>query len=386
MDHAGACLERAECPGLLVGDLWVLAGQSNMEGCGKLASPALEPPHALVHCFDLADRWTLAVEPLHWRVQSTDPAHWYEEVGEASEGVIEVHHRDREAGVGPGLAFARELVEQTGVPVGLVPCAVGGTSMDQWDPALKTRGGESLYGALVRRHAAVGGRVAGVLWYQGESDAGGEAAEAFRDKMRLFVAALRSDLGQDALPFFCVQLGRFFEPLGDVAGWNKVRESQRLLPDDVPGTDVVTAVDLSLDDHIHLSTEGHARLGRRLASVALRQVYGRSALKTGPRPVSVTVLSPLLLQVQFAGVNDQLLPAHDIHGFSLRDPSGKSLRRIFRADVDPGRPDTVLLRLWPELTEDAFLWYGYGLHPVCNLTDCRDLAALAFGPWPICAG
>jgi sialate O-acetylesterase len=366
-----------------VGDLWMLAGQSNMEGCGKLASPAVPPPHLLVHSFDMADRWTMAVEPLHWRVQSVDPAHWYEEVGEASEGVIEMHHRDRIAGVGPGLAFARQIAEQAGVPVGLVPCAVGGTSMDQWSPDLNDKGGASLYGALVRRHAAVGGRVRGVLWYQGESDAGGEAADAFRGRMRRLVASMRADLGREDLPFYCVQLGRFFEPEGDTAGWNKVREAQRLLPEDVPGTDVVTAADLSLDDHIHVSTEGHARLGRRLAAVALRHVYGCHGIRTGPRPVRVTVENPLLLRVDFEEVNGRLQPSHDVAGFSLRNATGRSLRRIFRADVDPQRPDSVLLRLWPELTEEASLWYGYGLHPVCNLTDSRDMGALAFGPWPV---
>jgi sialate O-acetylesterase len=201
--------------------------------------------------------------------------------------------------------------------------------------------------------------------------------------MKRFVAAMRADLTQPELPFFCVQLGRFFEPLGDVPGWNKIREAQRALPADVPATDVVTAVDLSLDDHIHISSEGHARLGRRLALLALRHVYGVAAIETGPRAVRVTVENPLLVRVDYAGVNGRLQPSHDIHGFSLRDASGKSLRRIFRADVDPERPDTVLLRLWPELTEDAFLWYGYGLHPVCNLTDSRDLGALAFGPWGV---
>jgi len=59
---------------LLVGDLWVLAGQSNMEGHGDLVDVQQSSP--LVHSFDLADRWVVAEEPLHTLVNATDPVHW----------------------------------------------------------------------------------------------------------------------------------------------------------------------------------------------------------------------------------------------------------------------------------------------------------------------
>lgn len=59
---------------LLVGDLWVLAGQSNMEGHGDLID--VQPPSPLVHSFDMADRWGVAEEPLHTLVNAADPVHW----------------------------------------------------------------------------------------------------------------------------------------------------------------------------------------------------------------------------------------------------------------------------------------------------------------------
>jgi sialate O-acetylesterase len=52
----GAVADRVT--GLLVGDLWVLAGQSNMEGVGNLVD--VEPPSALVNSFDQTDRWGVA--------------------------------------------------------------------------------------------------------------------------------------------------------------------------------------------------------------------------------------------------------------------------------------------------------------------------------------
>ena len=43
--------------------------------------------------------------------------------------------------------------------------------MEQWNPAKKEQGGNSLYGSMLRQVKLAGGKVRGVLWYQGESDA-----------------------------------------------------------------------------------------------------------------------------------------------------------------------------------------------------------------------
>src|SRR5579864_3166680 len=59
---------------LLVGDLWVLAGQSNMEGHGDLID--VQQPSPMVHSFDMADRWLVAEEPLHTVVNAVDAVHW----------------------------------------------------------------------------------------------------------------------------------------------------------------------------------------------------------------------------------------------------------------------------------------------------------------------
>jgi len=56
----GSALATAACPGILVGDLWVLAGQSNMHGCGRLDAADIVEPNTLVHAFDMSDRWPSA--------------------------------------------------------------------------------------------------------------------------------------------------------------------------------------------------------------------------------------------------------------------------------------------------------------------------------------
>ncbi|MHC4788980.1 MAG: sialate O-acetylesterase, partial [Planctomycetota bacterium] len=241
------------------------------------------------------------------------------------------------------------------------------------------------------RFAAVGGRVRGVLWYQGETDACDGGAAEFARKLRAFVPALRGDLGRPDLPFLYVQIGRVFDPSIPAAGWNMVREAQRACAGEIAAAEVVPAVDLPLDDPIHLSAQGQQILGRRLARLTLREVFGREDIQPGPRPARVTVEprstvldeNAAVVRVTYEGVDGSLRAPGEVRGFSVRDSDGGDHELLFNATIDPAAPGDVLLRLSGELPEGACLWYGYGRNPCCNLTDELDMGALAFGPWPL---
>src|SRR5207247_10658549 len=73
-DRGGRSLAAATVDDVLGGDLWLLAGQSNMQGAGLLEN--VEPPSYRVHSFDLADRWVVASEPLHRLLEAVDPVYW----------------------------------------------------------------------------------------------------------------------------------------------------------------------------------------------------------------------------------------------------------------------------------------------------------------------
>jgi sialate O-acetylesterase len=367
---------------LLVGDLWVLAGQSNMEGHGDLLD--IQQPVPMVRSFDMADRWRQAEEPLHTVVSAVDPVHWPLNAQKEPERMagqqLESYMANRKKGAGLALPFAVEMFSRTGVPIGLIPCAHGGTSMDQWNPAWKVREGESLYGSLFRRVQAVGGRVRGVLWYQGESDANTKAEPEFLARFENFVKAVRADLNQPDLPFYYVQIGRHVDN-SSIAEWNGVQLAQLRAETEIPHSGMIAAVDLQLDDTIHVSTPDLKRLGRRLANLICIDLFPRlkdyGEMKRGPRPLEAS-LDGGVVRVSFAGVNGRLQAEGRMSGFSIHDSKGALLPVIYKSRVDAAEASTVLLYVQGKLPPDAMLWYGFGKDPYCNVRDAADMAVPVF--------
>ncbi len=373
-----------------VGDLWLLIGQSNMQGAGDLVD--VTPPNDRVQLLGMDGHWTRAEEPLHWLSDSPDPVHSGDPA--TREARSKAEHRITVKGASLGLPFGVALTEATGVPIGLIAAAHGGTSMADWSPARKGEGGKSLYGSMLRQVALAGGKLRGALWYQGEGDANDSASPVFPKAFADFIAALRADVGQPDLPFDYVQIGRFLNA-GNPNAWDAVREAQRLAAQTIPHSAVVPAIDLVLDDLIHVGTEGHKRLGRRLARVALHDTYTNPAGRTAIDFDRVTRGPDNTLRVRFKGVNLHneggkvlgLMPATRVLGFSIRNADTSLAPLVYEAKVDPHVPDTVILKLdailAKEIPEGAQLWYGYGYDPACNLVDAEDMAAPAFGPIPL---
>jgi sialate O-acetylesterase len=359
---------------VLVGDIWLLAGQSNMEGVGDLID--VEKPSNKVNSFDQADNWINAKEPLHELVGATDRVHWRKNAAGEPERLtgdaLDKYRAERKKGAGLGLPFAIEYEKRTGVPVGLLPCAHGGTSMDQWSPDLKGKAGDSLYGATIRRAELIGGKIKGILWYQGESDANPRVAHLFADKFEKLVAAFRKDLNAPDLPFYYVQIGRHVN-LTNVQPWNTIQEAQRVAVKTIPNSYAFAAVDSDLDDGIHVSTVDLKRLGRGMAAVAAGKA------KKGPHLESVSI-SGQTIRVKFAEVNGELTSEGRIGGFSTHNSAGELQEFIYKATIDAVDKSTVLLHFQGKLPDGLMLSYGNGKNPYCNLRDKAGLGALVFGP------
>lgn len=378
---SGKMVARTTVSNVLVGDLWILAGQSNMQGIGDLQLE--NPPSVYVNSYGYDESWGIASDPLHWLLDSVDPVHHLGLSGEQLENARKWAKENAVVGAGCGLPFAAEMVAATGVPVGLVPCAHGGTSMTQWDPSRRDEGGNSLYGSMFRRFKAVGGKVTGVLWYQGESDANPKAVPLFHDRLVQLVAAIRKDFNDPNLPFYQVQIGRYVVPSHNPS-WKEIQSLQVQSANEIENCEIVSSVDLELDDLIHVSTRGHLRLGLRLATLALRDLFGFEAYQTGPQFDSIEPVPfrQPCYRVNFSGVNGALRNMARPTGFSFRDSSGQDLNLIFKTTVSvDGQAIELFLRNHPP--DDAFLWYAYDLNAYCNVVDEMDMGLLAFGPVPM---
>ncbi len=230
--------------------LYLLIGQSNMAGRGALDEEAAAP-HQRVLKLTKENTWAPATEPLHF----DKPI----------------------AGVGLGSSFARVMAEANpAVTIGLIPCAVGGTPLSRWQ-----KGGDLYKQAVVRARIAMNdGTLAGILWHQGENDAGqGESlAKSYGERLAGMIADLRAELGAPGAPFVAGKLGEFLQPVtrdGKPNHWQLVNEHLAALPGKVANTAVAESSDLKAkSDQVHFDTPSLREFGRRYAR-AMQSLQGK---------------------------------------------------------------------------------------------------------------
>ncbi|NBD22287.1 sialate O-acetylesterase [Paenibacillus glycinis] len=364
---------------VFVGDLWIMAGQSNMDGVGKLGE--IPPPETGISCFYLGDRWDVASDPLCWLLESVDPVNREVPDAELARAIAE-QRQFRQHGAGLGIPFAKEVRQHVQVPIGLVVCSHSGTSMAHWDYRLAGKGGHSFYGALLRRVDKLGGKVKGCLWYQGESDTGAETAPRYYDAMVSWVAALRRDLNAPRLPFIYAQLSVFYvlEPDArwpDPALWNRVQDDQLALEKAIPHSAMVPTIDAGLADIIHLDTESLRQVGRRMAWQALRIAYGMQVAKRGPRPAGYHWNEERTeLTIALSGVNGRLQEIGRACGFRA-EAEERSIP--FSAELTEDR-QRIRLRFAQSVPAACRLSHGAGFNPVVNVKDELGIPLVVFGP------
>jgi len=240
---AGACLATTLAEAV-ERDVYLLIGQSNMAGRGTL-TPSNRVCTAGIAKFDSENRWVPAEEPIHFDKPS--------------------------AGAGLAATFARTLSDACpGREIALVPCAVGGTKIERWQP------GADLYErAIVRARQALasGGTLKGILWHQGESDSKGEEdLAAYERRLRKLVASIRRDLGEPNIPFVAGELADAQCDRQADLHWDEISAVTRRVMADCPRCGCVSSQGLKLKgDKLHFDTDSLRTLGRRYAE-KLRQI------------------------------------------------------------------------------------------------------------------
>jgi sialate O-acetylesterase len=316
---------KIELQNILVGEVWLVSGQSNMQltlpetnnGAAVLAAAT----HANIRLFDVSRRVGLKQEsgPLGtWQVCSPDTVKGFSAAG---------------------YYFGVELQRVLNVPIGLINSSFGGTQAEAWTPveyllasadlrptvertkiweaerprvraeydevlkkwreAVEKAKGDgtvpprqptvpdalrpqriaaSLYDGMIA--PLIPFAIRGAVWYQGEAN---EArAQQYGLLLPTMIRSWRERWGQRDFPFAIIQLPNYREPKPDPADepWSHLREAQRLTAMSTPHTGLIVTIDIGEANDIH--PKNKLDVGKRMALWALADVYGRKVVKSGP--------------------------------------------------------------------------------------------------------
>ena len=228
-----------------VGDVYIIAGQSNAAGMAKGA--ITEEMQMGVHILRNLERWDIASHP-------------FNDFDYSKQGMF--------------LAFAKKLKKDLNIPIGLVPAAMGGSPLSRW---IKDERGD-LYEKLIKSVKNNGIKAKAVLWYQGCSDVWENGTDEYLERFKKLAKFLREDLENDGLPIFTFQLNRQKfkeEEIGGERGYDYIREAQRRAAHEIKNTYVLPAIDcFGMSDFIHNNKASNIMLGERLARQVEEKLYG----------------------------------------------------------------------------------------------------------------
>lgn len=390
---------------VLVGEVWVCSGQSNMEFTMKRAfeseADIASATNAQIRLFKVPhnrqESPTVVIKSA-WEVLSPENVESFSAVG---------------------YYFGRELHKARKVPVGLIGTYWGGTPAEAWisKPALESN---ARYQAEIldtcnnatqtwrqkmeqyqqaKADAEKEGRpfttkaprqpwnaselyngmvcplfpyaIKGAIWYQGEANA--SRAEQYRSLFPDMIRCWRRSWGEPEFPFICVQLAPFHpikaEP-GD-SEWAELRDAQLLATKVLPNTGMAVITDIGEEKDIHPKKK--APVGARLALAARAIAYGERIEYSGPLYKSMTV-SGDKATLSFKHVGRGLEAREgELKGFALCGDDHKWVWA--KAAIQPN--NTIVVSS-PEVAKPVAVRYGWADYPVVNLWNKDGLPASPF--------
>jgi hypothetical protein len=231
--------------------VFLLAGQSNMAGRGEVTeADRIADPRILMLAQD--GSWQPAVDP--------------------------VHYDKSRAGMGLARSFAQVLTERDNdIIIGLVPAACGGSPISSWTPGGYHEQTDShpYDDAIERtRRALQDGRLAGILWHQGETDSRPQRAAVYKENLSELIERFRHDLDAPDVPFIIGQLGQF-EGKPWTEARHQVDRAQKEVAAETAHSAFVSSDGLTAKaDNTHFNRESLQEFGRRYADAWL-EVAGK---------------------------------------------------------------------------------------------------------------
>jgi sialate O-acetylesterase len=215
--------------------------------------------------------------------------------------------------------------------------------------------------------------IKGVIWYQGESNAG--RAEQYRELFPALIRDWRKRWGQEDLPFLWVQLANYravqTAPVEN-DGWPLLREAQ-FLTLKLPYTGMATAIDLAdADNPGDIHPKNKQDVGKRLALVALATEYGKDVVYSGP-VFHKMAIDGSKARIAFKFTSGGLKPSgQKIRGFAVRGSDGAW--QWADATID----GSSIIVSSPSVPIPTAVRYGWASNPIGNLYNGAGLPAVPF--------
>jgi sialate O-acetylesterase len=410
---------------VLVGEVWICSGQSNMEwpvsqsNDGDLeALTARWPKIRLISVPKVGTQEPQSDFKGQWEVCSPDSVKGFSAVG---------------------YYFGRQLHQALDVPVGLIDDAWGGSAAEAWvrrdrladnpkfkgllsewdkfekdaprlqdeydakadarreaaakaraegrtpprapeSPQARLRGNQrpaNIYNGVLK--PTIGYGVKGVIWYQGESNAG--RAYQYRDLFPLMIQAWRDEWGIGDFPFYWVQLADFMQEKSEPgdSSWAELREAQTMTMDRLPNTGQAVIIDLGEAKDIHPRNKQDVAL--RLARWALARDYGVKVPYRSPTFKSMAKQGDSIV-LTLDNVGDRLttFDVPEIRGFAVAGSDHKFVKATAKL-VDQGRKVEVRA---DGVADPMAVRYAWADNPICNLYSSSGLPVTPFrtDDWP----
>jgi sialate O-acetylesterase len=396
---------------VLVGEVWVCSGQSNMQWSVRQSNdPDLEALAAKFPEIRMINFPRVGSQEPIWDHPQATWKHC------TPENVLDFS--------AVGYYFGRQLHQTLDVPIGLINNAWGGsaceawidrevleqagsyeTMLSQWDQQsqqakeleglqdqrteeenkllkdLKNRlAGQhrpaNIYNGVLASHIGYG--IRGVIWYQGESNAG--RAYQYRDLFPLMISSWRDEWDEGDFPFYWVQLADFRAETESPAesDWAELREAQTMTLDRLPNTGQAVIIDIGEGKDIH--PKNKADVGRRLARLALANDYGIEIAANSPRYQSMEIKDgKIILSFQFIDGGWRPFDVNRPVGFTIAGQDRKFVEAEAKI-LDDKRIEVSS----PAVAEPVAVRYAWADNPICNMYDSAGLPLTPFrtDDWP----
>ncbi|HYE97355.1 MAG TPA: sialate O-acetylesterase [Planctomycetota bacterium] len=409
---------RIELQDVLVGEVWLCSGQSNMQWsvsqCAEADLEIAAGKHPLIRLItvpQVASQKPLTEFKGQWEACTPQTVGSFSAVG---------------------YSFGRQLHLTLGVPVGLIDNSWGGSAAEAWvrrdvlekhdryaallkswddrvagwdeakakaDHAQRLQAWEAggkkgaqprppqnpegsnhrpsnLYNGVL--NPVIGYGIRGTIWYQGESNAG--RAYQYRDLFPLLIRSWRDAWGQGDFPFYWVQLADFMaeKPEPAESAWAELREAQTMTMAALPNTGEAVIIDVGEGKDIH--PRNKQTVGLRLARWALAKDYGMPIAHRSPTFKSVEKKDgKLVVTFDHVGQGLYAFDVQEVRGCAI---AGEDRRFVWAQARIVGKDK---IEVWSDAVKDPVaVRYAWADNPVCNLYSREGLPATPFrsDDWP----